>query len=73
VPYKLLGVPYKGGAQAVADVLAGNVNIYFSGIPPSIPHVKTGRLVALGVAQPTPVASLPNVPRSPRRIFRGST
>jgi tripartite-type tricarboxylate transporter receptor subunit TctC len=59
---KLLSVPYKGGAQAVADVLAGNVSIYFSGIPPAIPHVKTGRLVALGVAQPKPVSSLANVP-----------
>ena len=59
---KLLSVPYKGGAQAVADVLAGNVSVYFSGIPPAIPHVKTGRLVALGVAQPTPVSTLANVP-----------
>jgi tripartite-type tricarboxylate transporter receptor subunit TctC len=59
---KLLSVPYKGGAQAVADVLAGNVSVYFSGIPPAIPHVKTGRLVALGVAQPKPVSSLANVP-----------
>lgn len=59
---QLLAVPYKGGAQAVADVLAGNVSIYFSGIPPAIPHVKTGRLVALGVAQPKPVSSLPGVP-----------
>jgi tripartite-type tricarboxylate transporter receptor subunit TctC len=58
---KLLGVPYKGGAQAVAAVLAQDVSIYFSGIPPAIPHVKTGRLVALGVAQPKPVSSLPEV------------
>ena len=59
---KLLSVPYKGGAQAVTDVLAGNVNIYFSGIPPSIGHVKSGALVALGIAGTRPVASLPNVP-----------
>lgn len=59
---KLLSVPYKGGAQAVADVLAGNVSIYFSGIPPAIGHVKAGRLVALGIAGTRPVASLPNIP-----------
>ena len=59
---KLLSVPYKGGAQAVTDVLAGNVSIYFSGIPPSIGHVKAGKLVALGIAGTRPVASLPNVP-----------
>lgn len=59
---KLLSVPYKGGAQAVTDVLAGNVSIYFSGIPPAIGHVKAGKLVALGIAGTRPVASLPNVP-----------
>lgn len=59
---KMLGVPYKGGAQAVADVLAGNVSIYFSGIPPAIGHVKAGKLVALGIAGTRPVSSLPNVP-----------
>ena len=59
---ELLSVPYKGGAQAVADVLAGNVSIYFSGIPPSIGHVKAGTLVALGIAGTRPVSSLPNVP-----------
>lgn len=59
---KLLGVPYKGGAQAVTDVLAGNVSIYFSGIPPSIAHVKAGKLVALGIAGTRTVGSLPGVP-----------
>ena len=59
---KLLSVPYKGGAQAVTDVLAGNVSIYFSGIPPSIGHVKAGKLVALGIAGTRPAPSLPNVP-----------
>jgi tripartite-type tricarboxylate transporter receptor subunit TctC len=59
---KLLSVPYKGGAQAVTDVLAGNVSIYFSGIPPAIGHVKAGKLVALGIAGTRPVSSLPNVP-----------
>ena len=55
---KLLSVPYKGGAQAVTDVLAGNVSIYFSGIPPAIGHVKAGKLVA----GTRPVSSLPGVP-----------
>ena len=59
---KLLSVPYKGGAQAVTDVLAGNVDIYFSGIPPAIGHVKAGKLVALGIAGTRPVSSLPDVP-----------
>ena len=59
---KLLSVPYKGGAQAVTDVLAGNVSVYFSGIPPAIGHVKAGKLVALGIAGTHAVSSLPDVP-----------
>ena len=59
---KMLSVPYKGGAQAVTDVLAGNVSLYFSGIPPSIQHVKAGKLTALGIAGTRPVSSLPSVP-----------
>ena len=56
---KLLSVPYKGGAQAVADVLAGNVSIYFSGIPPAIGNVKAGTLVALGIAGTRPFRRCP--------------
>lgn len=59
---RMLRVPYKGGAQAVTDVLSGNVSIYFSGIPPAIGHVKTGKLVALGIASTKPVSSLPGIP-----------
>lgn len=59
---ELLTVPYKGGAQAVADVLAGNVSIYSSGIPPAIGHVKAGKLVPLGIVGTRPVSSLPDVP-----------
>ena len=58
----MLNVPYKGGAQAVTDVLAGNVDVYFSGMPPAVPHVKSGRLKAIGVASKRPAPSLPDVP-----------
>lgn len=43
-------------------MLAGNVSIYSSGIPPAIGHVKAGKLVALGILGTRPVASLPDVP-----------
>lgn len=58
---EMLHVPYKGGAQAVTDVLAGNVDLYFSGIPPAIPHVKAGKLTAIGVASKRPSPALPGV------------
>lgn len=58
---QMLHIPYKGGAQAVADVVAGQVDVYFSGIPPTVSFIKTGRLVALGVASTHPSPALPGV------------
>ena len=55
-------VPYKGGAPAVIDLLGGHVMMFFSGIMPAIPHVRTGRLraIAVSTAKRSPVA--PEVP-----------
>jgi tripartite-type tricarboxylate transporter receptor subunit TctC len=58
----LLHVPYKGGAQAVTDTLAGVVNIYFSGFPPAVPHVRAGTLKALAVTGKKRSPALPDVP-----------
>jgi tripartite-type tricarboxylate transporter receptor subunit TctC len=59
---KILPVPYKGGSQAVTDTVGGVVNIYFSGMPPAVPFVKSGKLNALGVTSRTPSPALPDVP-----------
>lgn len=64
----MLHVPYKGGAQAVADIAAGMVDIYFSGIPPTMGFIKNGRVTALGVASTRPSAALPDVPALALRI-----
>lgn len=45
----LLKVPYKGGPQAVADVIAGQVSLMFPSMPTGYPHVKSGKLRALAV------------------------
>ncbi|MGY8524447.1 Bug family tripartite tricarboxylate transporter substrate binding protein [Paracidovorax citrulli] len=58
----MLHVPYKGGSQAVSDVLGGNVDVYFSGIPPAIPFIQSGQLIALGVTAAKSSPSLPSVP-----------
>jgi len=59
---ELLHVPYKGGAQAVADTLAGVVHLYFSGFPPAVPHVRQGKLRALAVTGDQRSPALPDVP-----------
>ena len=59
---KLLHVPYKGGALAVNDALAGTVDAMFAVMPEALPHIKSGKLTALGVMSPQRSAILPNVP-----------
>lgn len=55
-------IPYKGAGPAVADVLAGQVQMRFSAIPPVLPHVKTGRLRALAVTGARRFSLLPDIP-----------
>jgi tripartite-type tricarboxylate transporter receptor subunit TctC len=59
---KLQHIPYKGNAQVVTDMLAGQVK--FTIDPPSlyIPHVRSGKLKALAVTGTSRLASLPDVP-----------
>jgi tripartite-type tricarboxylate transporter receptor subunit TctC len=55
-------VPYKGSAPALADLLAGQVDMMFDNLGVSLPHVKSGKLRALGVASTRRFRSLPEVP-----------
>jgi tripartite-type tricarboxylate transporter receptor subunit TctC len=55
-------VPFKGGAPALVDVIAGNTQIALGSLVQALPHIKTGRLKLLGVGGAKRVASLPDVP-----------
>jgi tripartite-type tricarboxylate transporter receptor subunit TctC len=55
-------VPYRGTGPAVNDLVAGQVQLAIVGIPPVLPHVKNGRLRALGVTGKTRSPELPDVP-----------
>lgn len=59
---QMVHVPYKGDALALVDLLAGNVPLLFSGIPPGLPHVKSGRLRLLAVTPGKRLAALPDTP-----------
>ena len=58
----MVHVPYKGGGPAVIDLLAGHVNLMFSNPTSTVPHVKSGRLRALGVMDSKRNEALPDVP-----------
>jgi tripartite-type tricarboxylate transporter receptor subunit TctC len=58
---KTVHVPYKGGAAAVTDLVAGRVQFTF-GAGTSLPHIKAGRLIALGVTTAKRNSQMPDVP-----------
>ncbi len=55
-------VPYKGAGPAATDVMAGQVSLLFNNPLGSIPHVKSGRVHALGISGSQRIAALPDVP-----------
>jgi tripartite-type tricarboxylate transporter receptor subunit TctC len=55
-------VPYKGAAQAMTDVLAGQMNMTFEGSTGIVPYVKSGQLRALAVLSRRRVPQIPDVP-----------
>jgi tripartite-type tricarboxylate transporter receptor subunit TctC len=59
---KMLHVPYKGGGPAVADLMAGHVNILFTTVLEAVGHVKSGKLRGMAVSSTTHSPALPDVP-----------
>ena len=59
---KMLHVPYKGGGPAVADLMAGHVNILFTTVLEAVGHVKSGKLRGMAVTSTTRSPALPDMP-----------
>ena len=58
----IVHVPYKGGQQAVTDVLAGKPELMFNVLPSALPYIQAGKLRALAVTGESRAAVLPDVP-----------
>jgi len=58
----MLHVPYKGAGPALPALIAGEVHVMFDNLPSSLPHIKSGRLRALGVTSAQRDPALPDVP-----------
>ena len=58
----LVHVPYKGGAPASTDLIAGQVSLLFNSIPSVLPHMRSGRLKALAIGSAARSPAIPDVP-----------
>src|SRR5215510_3036475 len=59
---QMLHVPYRGDAPALTDLLGGQVQVYFAGVPATLEHIKTGKMRPLGVTTANRSEALPDVP-----------
>jgi len=59
---KLVHVPFKGGAPAITEVVAGRVQLYFSTVTQALPFIKSGKLKAIAVSSRKRSTALPEVP-----------
>ena len=60
----MVHVPYKGSIQAMTALLGGEVDMVMIGVPPSLPHIKSGKVRPLAVLSPERLPALPDVPTS---------
>jgi tripartite-type tricarboxylate transporter receptor subunit TctC len=59
---KLMHIPYKGSAPALVDVLGGTVDVMFCPINSALPHIRSGKLRALGSTGTQRLDLVPNLP-----------
>ena len=59
---QLSHVPYKGGSQALTDLMGGQIQLVSTGLPACIAYIKSGRIEAIAVTSKNRIKSLPNTP-----------
>lgn len=58
----IVHVPYKGGSAAQIDLLGGSIQLMFDSLSTAIPHIKSGKVIALAVTGETRIDVLPDLP-----------
>jgi tripartite-type tricarboxylate transporter receptor subunit TctC len=58
----IVHVPYKGGGPAMADLMAGLVDLYFGGLSTALPHARAGKMRALGQTSTARSVAAPDIP-----------
>jgi tripartite-type tricarboxylate transporter receptor subunit TctC len=59
---KATHIPFRGGAEALTEIVAGRIDFYFCPLGTALPQIKEGRVLGLAVSSPQRATSLPNVP-----------
>jgi tripartite-type tricarboxylate transporter receptor subunit TctC len=67
----MLHVPYKGTAPALNDVLGGSVPLMFSNLPATLPFLKQGKLVAIGITEARRSDAAPDIPTLAEQGIQG--
>jgi tripartite-type tricarboxylate transporter receptor subunit TctC len=68
---KMTHIPYKGGGNALIDLMANQVDLYFAATASALPHVRAGKINAVAVTTPNRIQALPNVPTIAESGFPG--
>ncbi len=55
-------IPYRGSGPMLLDLMAGQIQMAIDNLPSAMPHIRSGKLIALGVTSTAPNAQLPEVP-----------
>ena len=69
--FEMQHIAYRGGVQAVTDLIGGQVPIMFADMVAALPHIQAGRLKALAVSSPERVPFLPDVKTMAEQGFKG--
>ncbi|MBL0149935.1 MAG: tripartite tricarboxylate transporter substrate binding protein [Ideonella sp.] len=58
----MLHIPYRGSGPALIDLMGGSMDVMFDNLPSALPHIKSGKLIALGVTSAKRSSALPDIP-----------
>jgi tripartite-type tricarboxylate transporter receptor subunit TctC len=65
-------IPFRGGPEALAELIAGRVELYFCPINTALPYIREGRLTALLVNSPKRATALPDVPTTTEAGYKAA-
>ncbi len=68
---KINHVPYKGNAPALTDLIGGHIEMSISGVPVLVPHIKSGRMRAVGIGSLKRFPAIPDVPTFDEQGLKG--